>query len=534
MAITKAQAEQEFKKYFTNRPFTDQDLVNAQKFGLNIFRKSAERITGKTLGGTLPPEPQERTLGPTAPPVFSGRQIPEAQGSLANFRFALQQAANLARAQTRPTIEAELGQFAAAGVPLTTPTAISTALEQGTLGRREVEKPIFERAFDIIQEQEKNKERMFSVFGEIIQKNPTLLSNLQPDDIAQLQKGVFSTNLIQQVGKIAQQGEKQFVSGTENQVAGVFDKTTGKFTPLGGLGGGGVGVAPGIPTGVLPPSLQVVTPKTFEDFVRGQGLDASRLTPDRARELRQEFSLQPAQLAPTAAPRPQMDISQFDPVLQPLIRAQKNLDEIYKVLGDKEQRRLSRQLDQALQAGLIKPGEDELTRVQKITAFNNIVAKYQASPLVAAADRTGILSNTIKGIRQKPTDGATQLALIYGYIQALDNYQSAVREGEIALSQQIQSKIGKMQNYFEQINNGQILSKKAALDMANGAEVLVSSVNAGAQFKKKQFRSQAKVAGLGNQFEQYLVGFETEQPETQPGRLPLEDAWQEYLKITRK
>jgi hypothetical protein len=38
-------------------------------------------------------------------------------------------------------------------------------------------------------------------------------------------------------GGITQKSDLQFISGTENQRAGYFDKTTGKFTPIGGGGG---------------------------------------------------------------------------------------------------------------------------------------------------------------------------------------------------------------------------------------------------------------------------------------------------------
>jgi hypothetical protein len=67
----------------------------------------------------------------------------------------------------------------------------------------------------------------------------------------------------------------------------------------------------------------------------------------------------------------------------------------------------------------------------EISTFNSIAGAYQRSPLIAAADRTIVLNNAISQIEKNPTDSAAQLALAYSYIQALDTYQSAVREGEL-------------------------------------------------------------------------------------------------------
>ena len=149
---------------------------------------------------------------------------------------------------------------------------------------------------------------------------------------------------------------------------------------------------------------------------------------------------------------------------------------------------------------------DEATEYQRTQIFNSLADKHNKSPLIAAADRVGVLTDTISRVRKNPSNGADQLALIYGYIQALDNYQSAVREGEISISQNIQSKAGQMQNYFEQISNGQILTAAAAKDMATGAEALVNSVKAGAAAKSRSFQSQANVAGVGDKWQQYISG----------------------------
>lgn len=72
--------------------------------------------------------------------------------------------------------------------------------------------------------------------------------------------------------------------------------------------------------------------------------------------------------------------------------------------------------------------------------FNSMVSKYNSSPLIAAADRTIVLKSAVNEVKKDPTNGAKQLSLVYAYIQALDTYQSAVREGELALVNSLQSK----------------------------------------------------------------------------------------------
>lgn len=143
----------------------------------------------------------------------------------------------------------------------------------------------------------------------------------------------------------------------------------------------------------------------------------------------------------------------------------------------------------------------------QVSAFNGIVSKYNASPLIAASDRTIVLKNSIKDAREKPDDGATQLNLVYSYIQALDTYQSAVREGELGLVNSIDSKIGKVENWKEQILNGQIVRPEVTKEIADAAENLVSTIDKGAQNKAKSFESQANVVGLGSQWKQYTQGF---------------------------
>ena len=145
------------------------------------------------------------------------------------------------------------------------------------------------------------------------------------------------------------------------------------------------------------------------------------------------------------------------------------------------------------------------------TAFNNIVNRYQMSPLVKAKDRTITLTKNIHQLEANPSNPAAQLALGYSFIQALDTYQSAVREGELRNLTTIDSKLGNLQLWAQQITTGKLMRPEVALQIAQAAKELTMAINEGAKNKEPQFRSQAQINGLGGQWDEYVKGF------SQPG-----------------
>ena len=152
-------------------------------------------------------------------------------------------------------------------------------------------------------------------------------------------------------------------------------------------------------------------------------------------------------------------------------------------------------------------GTGGLTPYQETNTFSGIVKQYNSSPLIMASDRTPVLRDAIANIRQNPSNGALQLNLAYSYIQALDTYQSAVREGELYLVNSIDSKVGQIQGWIQQIQNGQIVRPDVAKQIASAAEQVVNTISTAAQAKAKSFQSQADVNGVGPKFQQYLRGF---------------------------
>lgn len=151
----------------------------------------------------------------------------------------------------------------------------------------------------------------------------------------------------------------------------------------------------------------------------------------------------------------------------------------------------------------------ELTSTQA-SMLNNIITRYEKSPLIQAVDRTPILSKSIESIYAKPDDAALQMNLAYAYIQALDTYQSAVREGELSNLNTIDSRIGDIQKEIAKITGGQIVRPETAIKIADAANELVTTIKSAAKNKAQSYRSNAAVFGLEDAWDAYTGGFTPE------------------------
>lgn len=151
----------------------------------------------------------------------------------------------------------------------------------------------------------------------------------------------------------------------------------------------------------------------------------------------------------------------------------------------------------------------ELTSTQA-SMLNNIITRYEKSPLIQAVDRTPILSKSIQSIYANPGDAALQMNLSYAYIQALDTYQSAVREGELSNLNTIDSRIGDIQKEITKITSGQIVRPETAIKIADAANELVTTIKSAAKNKAQSYRSNAAVFGLEDQWDAYTGGFTPE------------------------
>jgi hypothetical protein len=147
---------------------------------------------------------------------------------------------------------------------------------------------------------------------------------------------------------------------------------------------------------------------------------------------------------------------------------------------------------------------------QDRTAFNMIVSRFQQSPLIRAKDRTVTLTANIKAVEQHPDNPASQLALGYSFVQALDTYQSAVREGELRNLTLIDSKIGNLLLWGQQMAKGELMRPEVAMQIAQSAKLLTLAINEGATAKMQQYKSQAHVngPGVGAAWDNFVGGFQ--------------------------
>lgn len=153
---------------------------------------------------------------------------------------------------------------------------------------------------------------------------------------------------------------------------------------------------------------------------------------------------------------------------------------------------------------------------QQTITFNQIAGAYQRSPLMRASDRTVVLRDAAANIEKNPNDAASQLALAYGWIQALDTYQSAVREGELQLAGSIATRWQTLQMEANKVaTQGAIMPPDVAKLMAANSRELIRTIESGKKQKEREFASQAKVSGVGDMWDKYVAGFSPE-PTTPP------------------
>lgn len=159
---------------------------------------------------------------------------------------------------------------------------------------------------------------------------------------------------------------------------------------------------------------------------------------------------------------------------------------------------------------------------QDRSAINTIIGRYQASPLIKAKDRLVTLESNIRQIASNPSNAAAQLALGYSFVQALDTYQSAVREGELRNLNTIDSKIGNLQLWAQQMTRGELMRPEIATQIAQAAAELSRAIRTGYLQKQAEFSSQAKVNGPAVEaaWQQFVAGIGGQQGATGAGGQP--------------
>jgi hypothetical protein len=145
---------------------------------------------------------------------------------------------------------------------------------------------------------------------------------------------------------------------------------------------------------------------------------------------------------------------------------------------------------------------------KQVVTFNQIAGSYERSPLIKAADRTIVLQDAVKAVRRDPSNAANQMNLAYGYIQALDTYQSAVREGELQNLGALGTRLQQLAVEANKVaTTGAFMPPDVAKQIATSAEQLVTTIKAGRKRKQQEYASRAKVSGVGKMWDEFVGGF---------------------------
>jgi hypothetical protein len=142
--------------------------------------------------------------------------------------------------------------------------------------------------------------------------------------------------------------------------------------------------------------------------------------------------------------------------------------------------------------------------------FNSLASERGRSPLMRAADRTIVLKNAANAIQQNPSDPSNQLALAYSWIQALDTYQSAVREGELQLMGGLATRWENMVMELKKIlppsagGQGAVMPPETAKQIAANAQELIKTIEQGRMLKEREFAARADEGGVSEQWTRFM------------------------------
>ena len=148
------------------------------------------------------------------------------------------------------------------------------------------------------------------------------------------------------------------------------------------------------------------------------------------------------------------------------------------------------------------PGTDLLYKQSAI--LNPIIARFQAYPAVKAVARMAPLEGVVRRIEANPNNAYAQLSEIYGFVGALDTYQSTVREGEVALTRETMSKVENLKRTIGGITNAKLLSPQAALGIARESRALMADIRRQAIDSAQMFRAQADVNGMAGEWDKFM------------------------------
>ena len=151
-------------------------------------------------------------------------------------------------------------------------------------------------------------------------------------------------------------------------------------------------------------------------------------------------------------------------------------------------------------------GTSDLTPAQTQN-FLRISDKFQADEVIKNANKGSVTIAIADQVIANPSSAANQLKSLYTLVKNLDP-DSAVREGEVALAQLTQSYLQNWQTALTRITTGQVINPDTAVALANATKDLANAWFSSAKRRETQYKSQSNIAGIGDAFNAYLMGFE--------------------------
>lgn len=151
--------------------------------------------------------------------------------------------------------------------------------------------------------------------------------------------------------------------------------------------------------------------------------------------------------------------------------------------------------------------DDTGLTTQEKSQLKSITDKFQADGIMTSANAGKTAINIADMVIADPKSAGNQLITLYTLVKSLDP-NSAVREGEISLAQETQSYLGKFRSSLEKINNGQVISPSAAVELAKATKRLANLWYEAGKRREGQYKSQADVLGVKDAFQKYLDNFE--------------------------
>ena len=173
----------------------------------------------------------------------------------------------------------------------------------------------------------------------------------------------------------------------------------------------------------------------------------------------------------------------------------------YIIKQDENGNIVTDQIYGALPSGGTGTGTNLTTKQQ--STFLRISDNYQKNRVINLADKALQTKEIADRLLADPGQAAKQISTLYNFIKALDP-DSAVREGEIALSNGASSYLARFGTALQKIAQSKAIPNSLAIQLAQETKYLADLWIQDAEIKRRRFAAQAQVSGIKDAWDEYL------------------------------